>query len=90
MKNQAGSIGEQGFKFAGMNSEMLVIVNDFATNLREGKMDLPLHDRSVELLKENKRLKEEQREMNLRYQTIRLISCSRITLVIYSAIYLLK
>ena len=68
MKNQAGMIGEQGFKFQGMNSAMLVTVNEFASNLREGKVDLPLNDRSAELLKENRRLKDEQKAMNLRIE----------------------
>ena len=68
MKNQAGLIGEQGFKFQGMDAESLVIVNEFASNLREGKLDLPLNDRSVELLKENRRLKDEQKAMNLRLE----------------------
>ena len=68
MKNQAGNIGEQGFKFQGMDSESLVIVNEFASNLREGKLDLPLSDRSVILLKENRKLKDEQKAMNLRLE----------------------
>lgn len=65
MKNQAGMIGEQGFKFQGMSSEMLVSVNEFASNLREGKVSLPLNDRSAELLRENRKLKEEERTMKL-------------------------
>jgi hypothetical protein len=68
MKNQAGMIGEQGFKFQGMSSDMLLQVNEFATNLREGKVDLPLNDRSAELLKENKRLKDEEKAMKLRIE----------------------
>lgn len=68
MKNQAGLIGEQGFKFQGMDSAMLVSVNEFASNLREGKIELPLNDRSAELLKENRRLRDEQKAMNLRIE----------------------
>ena len=68
MKNQAGLIGEQGFKFLGMDSESLVLVNEFASNLREGKMELPLNDRSVNLLKENKKLKDDQKSMSLRVE----------------------
>ena len=68
MKNQAGNIGEQGFKFQGMDSESLVIVNEFASNLREGKLDLPLTDRSVILLKENRKLKDEQKATSLRLE----------------------
>ena len=48
-----------------MGSDKLLLVNEFATNLREGKVDLPLNDRSVELLRENKRLKEEEKAMKL-------------------------
>ena len=68
MKNQAGVIGEQGFKFQGMGSDMLLLVNEFATNLREGKVDLPLNDRSAELLKENRKLKDEEKAMKLRIE----------------------
>ena len=68
MKNQAGVIGEQGFKFQGMGSDMLLLVNEFATNLREGKVDLPLNDRSAELLKENRKLKDEEKAMRLRIE----------------------
>lgn len=59
LKNQAGSIGEQGFKFQGMSADMLVKVNEFATSLREGNVELPLNDRSAELLAENRKLKDE-------------------------------
>ena len=68
MKNQAGVIGEQGFRFQGMGSDMLLLVNEFATNLREGKVDLPLNDRSAELLKENRKLKDEEKAMKLRIE----------------------
>jgi hypothetical protein len=66
LKNQAGAIGEQGFKYQGMSPEMLVKVNEFATNLREGRVELPLDDRSAELLKENKKLKEDLKLITLK------------------------
>ena len=59
MKNQAASIGEQGFKYTGMSPDMLLQVNDFASNLRDGKVELPLNDRSRTLLGENNSLKDE-------------------------------
>lgn len=59
MKNQAASIGEQGFKYTGMSPDMLLLVNDFASNLRDGKVELPLNDRSRTLLGENNSLKDE-------------------------------
>lgn len=34
------SLGEQGFKFAGMSAEMLMKVNEFASNLRDGAIEL--------------------------------------------------
>jgi hypothetical protein len=37
-----------------MSPEMLVKVNEFAANLRDGKVTLPLDDRSAVLMKENK------------------------------------
>lgn len=59
LKNQAGAVGEAGFKYAGMTADQLMKVNEFALRLRDGKTDLPLNDRSKELLYENKRLREE-------------------------------
>lgn len=67
LKNHAGLIGEQGFKYAGMSADQLMHVNEFAANLRDGKLDLPLNDRSHELLKENKKLKD---ELNARKLTL--------------------
>lgn len=68
MKNQAASIGEQGFKYAGMTPDMLLQVNDFAANLREGKIELPLNDRSQVLLKENRTLKADAEAMKLKLE----------------------
>jgi len=68
LKNQAGSIGEQGFKYAGMSPDMLIKVNEFAANLRDGKLELPVDDRSSELLKANKRLRDEIRGLNLQIE----------------------
>jgi hypothetical protein len=68
MKNQAASIGEQGFKYAGMTPDMLLQVNDFAANLREGRVELPLNDRSQALLKENRLLKADIETLRLRLE----------------------
>ena len=68
LKNQAGSIGEQGFKYAGMSPDMLIKVNEFAANLRDGNLTLPIDDRSSELLKANKRLRDEIRGLNLQVE----------------------
>jgi chromosome segregation ATPase len=68
MKNQAASIGEQGFKYTGMTPDMLLQVNDFATSLREGRVELPLNDRSQVLLKENRTLKADVEALKLRIE----------------------
>jgi hypothetical protein len=59
LKAQAGSFGEEGFKYAGMSAEQLLLVNEFAQNLRYGNMDIPLSEKSYELMKMNNELKEE-------------------------------
>lgn len=68
LKNQAGSVGEQGFKFQSMSADQLVKVNEFAISLRDGKLDLPLNDRSAELLAENRKLKDEAKIMTLKLE----------------------
>lgn len=47
---------------------MLVLVNEFAVNLRDGKTTLPLDNRSAELLKSNKILKDNESEMKLKLE----------------------
>lgn len=59
MKNQAATFGEEGFKYGGMSPEMLLQVNEFASNLREGKLTLPVDNRTHDLLKDNRKLQED-------------------------------
>ena len=59
LKNQAGAITSDGFKYQGLSAEKLVLVNTYASNLRDGLVEAPLNDRSAELLRKNKRLQEE-------------------------------
>ena len=87
LKNQAGAVGEQGFKFAGMSPDLLVKVstynssivprkvfmvscctqvNEFASALRDGLIELPVDDRSAQLLKENKQLKDDARVLEMK------------------------
>jgi chromosome segregation ATPase len=59
LKNQAGSIGENGFKYSGMDAQMLVKVNEFASNLRNG-IEVPILDnRSQELYDKNRKLEKQ-------------------------------
>jgi hypothetical protein len=57
------TITESGFKFPGLTPDLLIKINDFAINLRDGKLELPLDDRSKELLKENQQLKTEMKAL---------------------------
>ena len=66
LQNQAASVGEQGFKYAGMSAEMLLKVNEFATGLRDGVIEL--QPPPSELLKENRRLKDELQTMFAKLQ----------------------
>ncbi|RYH30358.1 hypothetical protein EON65_05375 [archaeon] len=65
LRNQSGSCSEDGFKFPGMDADMLLLVNDFAANIREGKTELPMTDRSRELLEENRKLKADMKTLNM-------------------------
>ena len=55
-----GSSVEKGVRFLGMSSDQVAQVMEFATNLREGKVTLPLNDRSKEFLAELARLKSDR------------------------------
>jgi chromosome segregation ATPase len=59
IKDQIGSFTQEGFLYYGMTAEQLVLINEFAKNLREGLLNLPLNDKSSELLKQNKLLTDE-------------------------------
>jgi hypothetical protein len=61
-------VGEQGFKYAGMDSEMLIKINEFAMNLKKGSLELPLNDQSIILLKELKLLKDDKKIMMLKLE----------------------
>ena len=75
LKNQAASFGENGFKYAGMTPEQLLKVNEFANNLREGRTELPLDNRSTSLLKDNRQLREDLRLAQLKINRYELELC---------------
>ena len=60
LKASAGSFAASGFKFAGMRPEDLIKVNEFAQNLRDGKVELPESDKTVEMTRELRRLREDR------------------------------
>jgi hypothetical protein len=68
LKNQAGVVGEQGFKYAGMTADQLMKVNEFATNLKDGIIELPLNDRSTELLRETRQLSDDIKMLKLQIE----------------------
>ena len=68
LKDQMDALGEKGFQYHGLAPEELVAINDFARNIREGKVDLPLNDRSQALLKENQALKEDLHVIELKLE----------------------
>ena len=62
----AGSFAKDGFRFAGLRPDEVAKVAEFANNLRDGKIELPMDDKSVEAMKENRRLKEDLAELRER------------------------
>jgi outer membrane murein-binding lipoprotein Lpp len=70
LKNQAGVVGEKGFKYAGMTAEQLMKVNEFASNLKDGIVELPLNDRSAELLKENRMQNDNIRMLKIQIESL--------------------
>mmetsp|Transcript_25522 Transcript_25522/g.44493 ORF Transcript_25522/g.44493 Transcript_25522/m.44493 type:complete len:2210 (+) Transcript_25522:2881-9510(+) len=57
LRNASTLYGEKGLRFHNLTSEQMELVDQFAQNLREGKIDLPLTDRTRELMKEVEKLK---------------------------------
>ena len=49
LRVQAAQTGEEGLRHYGLTAEQMAAVNEFAENLRNGLMELPLTDRSMEL-----------------------------------------
>lgn len=60
LRERAIDIGEKGGRFLGMSPEQVSQVLEFASTVRRGVVELPLNDRSKELLSEISRLKSER------------------------------
>jgi hypothetical protein len=60
LRERAIDLGEKGGRFLGMNPQQVDTVMEFASNLRRGLVQLPLNDRSKELLAEISALKSEK------------------------------
>lgn len=57
LRNLSTLYGEKGLRFHQLTAEQMRMVDEFAQNLRDGRIDLPLNDRSKELLNEIEKLK---------------------------------
>ena len=60
LRQRAIDIGEKGVKFLGMDSAQVAQVMEFASNLRQGIVELPLNDRSADLLAQLSNIKAER------------------------------
>jgi hypothetical protein len=49
LRENAAQIGEKGMRFIGLDADQIIQIAEFAKNLQQGKIDLPLNDRSLEL-----------------------------------------
>lgn len=57
LRNLSTLYGEKGLRFHQLTAEQMKLVDEFALNLREGRVEIPLNDRSKELLLDIERLK---------------------------------
>uniref|UniRef100_A0A7S2SL22 Centrosomal protein of 290kDa coiled-coil region domain-containing protein n=1 Tax=Mucochytrium quahogii TaxID=96639 RepID=A0A7S2SL22_9STRA len=62
LRLNAQNMGDKGMKFYGLTADQVILVNRFVENLREGNVDLPLNDKSLQLKEEIKELKSHLRE----------------------------
>lgn len=57
LRNLSTLYGEKGLRFHQLTAEQMKMVDEFAINLREGRIELPINDRSKQLLLEIEKLK---------------------------------
>ena len=57
LRNLSTLYGEKGIRFKQLTAEQMRLVDEFALNLREGRIELPMTDRTKELMLEVERLK---------------------------------
>ena len=62
LRVHAEQAGGKALQYYGLKPEQLMLVNEFAENLRNGSVDLPVNDRTIELQGEVKRLRERLEE----------------------------
>lgn len=57
IRNMSTLYGEKGLRFHQLTAEQMRIVDEFALNLREGRIEIPVNDKTKELMIEIERLK---------------------------------
>jgi chromosome segregation ATPase len=62
LRVHAEQAGGKALQYYGLKPEQLMLVNEFAENLRNGSVELPVNDRTIELQGEVKRLRERLEE----------------------------
>jgi chromosome segregation ATPase len=62
LRVHAEQAGGKALQYYGLKPEQLMLVNEFAENLRNGSVDLPVNDRTIELQGEVKRLRDRLEE----------------------------
>jgi len=70
LRERAIDIGDKGARFLGLSSQQVAQVTEFATNLRQGIVALPLNDRSKELSAEISSLKSDKEVARLAIQRL--------------------
>jgi chromosome segregation ATPase len=57
LRVHAEQLGDKSLRYFGLTAEQLMLVNEFAENLRDGRVELPVNDRTLELQGEVRRLR---------------------------------
>lgn len=60
LRERAIEIGNNGTRFLGMDPQQIELVMEFASNVKAGRTNLPLNDKSKELLEQINNLKSER------------------------------
>lgn len=63
LRVHAENMGGKSLKYYGLDANQLMLVNEFAENIRSGRTELPMNDRSLELLEELRGLRLKMKDM---------------------------
>lgn len=76
----AEQLGDKSLRYFGLTPEQLMLVNEFAENLRDGRVELPVHDRTLEIQAELNRVRSLLADKERELDALRAASASAATI----------